>query len=149
MKYFEDSVVDRVLVYPGSYELTEEEILRVGKEWDPQPFHIDRQSAEESYFRGLIACTTHLFGISSKLTFSDSTQWAAVSSLGFTDVKNHAPARPGDVLTLRSTCIEKRESMSKPSLGIVSYRAELVNQDNDIVFSYVCAALHKRRPSAT
>ena len=118
----------------------------MGKAWDPQPFHIDKDAAENSFFGGLIACTTHLFGISSKLSFSSSEEWAAVSGLGITDVKNHAAARPGDTLELHATCIKKRDSESKPDLGIVEYYTELVNQNGEIVFSYVSSALHKKRP---
>jgi acyl dehydratase len=146
MKYFEDSILDKKLVYPGAYELTEENIIRMGEEWDPQPFHVDKEAAKESYFGGLVACTTHLFGISSKLCSSGTTQWATVSALGTTDVKNRAPARPGDVLTLHATCISKRESKSKPELGIVEYHTALINQNDEVVFSYVSSALHKKRP---
>ena len=145
MKYFEDSIVGKKLVYPETYELTESDIIRVAKEWDPQPFHIDPEAAKESYFGGLVACTTHLIGICSRLCFSDAEEWAAVSSLGATDLKNHKPARSGDILTLKSTCISKRESKSKPGLGIVVYMAELTNQDNDVVFSYVSSALHRKK----
>ncbi len=146
MKYFEDSVVDKKIVYPATYKLTEEEIIRMGQKWDPQPFHIDKEAAENSFFDGLIACTTHLFGISSKLSFSGSEKWAAVSGLGITDVKNHAPARPGDTLKLHAICIKKRDSKSKPDLGIVEYYTELVNQNSEVVFSYVSSALHRKKP---
>jgi acyl dehydratase len=147
MKYFEDSIINEKRVFPATYELTEEEIVRVGTEWDPQPFHVDKEAAEASHFGGLVACSTHLFGISSKLCSLDTAPWAAVSALGFTDVKLHAPARPGDVLSLRATCMSKRESQSKPDLGIVQHHTELINQNDEVVFSYVSAALHKKRPT--
>ena len=146
MKYFEDSIIGKKIIYPESYKLTESEIIRVAKEWDPQAFHIDPEAARESYFGGLVACTTHLIGICSRLCFSDTEEWAAVSSLGATDLINHEPARPGDVLILQSTCTNKRESKSNPNLGIVEYKSELINQNNEVVFSYVSVALHKKQP---
>ncbi len=36
MKYFEDSVIDKKIVYLATYKLTEEKIIRMGKQWDPQ-----------------------------------------------------------------------------------------------------------------
>ena len=88
MKYFEDHILEEKITYPGRYSLTEEEIVAVAKQWDPQPFHIDKEAAEKSYFKGLVACSTHLFGITSKLTFSDAEEWAIVSSMGNNNMKN-------------------------------------------------------------
>jgi len=147
MKYFEDHTVGDKITYPRSYRLNEEEIISVARQWDPQPFHVDLEAAKKSYFKGLIACTTHLFGISSKLPFPDTNDWAIIGALGSNDVKNSAPARPGDTLTLSATCIGKRKSESKPGLGIIEYYVELTNQNNTIVFSFRNSGLHQFRPT--
>lgn len=146
MKYFEDSVISRRLRYPASHELTAQAIVEFAGEWDPQPFHTDPEAAEKSYFGGLVASTVHLFAIANRLCHSDPEPWAAVSSLGLREMNNHAPARPGDRLVAYATCLDKRPSRSKPDLGIVEYRVELVNQRDEPVFSFVNAALHRRRP---
>jgi acyl dehydratase len=67
MKYFEDHNEGECVHYPGEYHLTEADIIRVAKEWDPQPFHVDKEQAEASCFGGLVACTTHLYGLSNIL----------------------------------------------------------------------------------
>ncbi len=148
MKYYEDHVIDERKTFPRQHELTEEEIIRFAKQWDPQPFHVDKESAEKSYFGGIVACTAHLFGITSKLPFPDANDWAVVSSLASNNLKNRAPARPGDLLSLTATCIGKRKSESKSGLGILEYYVELINQKDEVVFSYLNASLHELRPGS-
>jgi acyl dehydratase len=48
--YFEDYVVGKRL---GSYHVTEEEIIAFARQYDPQPFHIDKAAAEKSIYGGL------------------------------------------------------------------------------------------------
>ena len=67
---------------------------------------------------------------------NDATPTAAVSSLGFGTMDNHAPARPGDELHVRGRTLEARLSKSRPGLGIVNSRVELLNQSGELVFWY-------------
>ncbi len=145
MKYYEDSVVGSEIIPLASYEVTKEEIIEQGKRWDPQPFHIDEQAADNSIFGGLVASSAHLFSITVWFGSKFPEKWAAVSALGFDQVKLHAPVRPGDVLTYRAVCAGKRPSKSRPDCGIVEYRGEVLNQKEEVVFSLVSAALHSMR----
>jgi acyl dehydratase len=43
------------------------------------------------------------------------------------------PVVAGDVLTGRSIVVERRRSRSRPSIGLVSVRHEIVNQHGEIV----------------
>jgi len=45
--------------------------------------------------------------------------------------------------------MSKRESQSKHDWGIVQHHTELINQNDEVVFSYVSAALHKKRPTSS
>jgi acyl dehydratase len=56
------------------------------------------------------------------------------------------PARPGDELSLRSIVAEQRRSRSRPEMGVVSIRSELVNHERDLVFSMASASLIMCRP---
>ena len=44
MLYFEDLQVGDTRV-SGSHELREEEIISFARQWDPQPWHVDREAA--------------------------------------------------------------------------------------------------------
>jgi acyl dehydratase len=145
MLFYEDIEVGHTTEFPGVYVLTKEEIIAVGQQWDPQYFHVDEEAAKASLFGGLVAASAHLFGISTKLTHSMPDIRAAVSALGFTDVKVAAPARPGDTLRGRSLCLRKRESKSRPGVGIIEDKLELYNQNDEVVYTHVSAALYKMR----
>lgn len=149
MRYFEDFVVGTDRFFIGSYEVTEQEVIEVGNRWDPQPFHTDKTAAQQSIFGGLVASSVHLFAMTVSLGNHVEAQHkcAAVSALGFNNMKLHAPARPGDQLRLKEIVGECRPSNSRPDCGIVEVRNELYNQNNELIFSFDSAALMQRRPS--
>lgn len=146
MRYYEDVEVGEALSYPGRHDLTKEEIIRVATEWDPQPFHLDEAAARQSIFGGLVASSVHLFAITNRLCHSDEEKWATISALGMREIRNHAPARPGDRLEARSVCLLKRPSGSHPGLGIVEFEVSLLNQEGKPLYSYISAALLRMRP---
>ncbi|MFT4517993.1 MAG: acyl dehydratase [Halioglobus sp.] len=146
MKYWDDIIIGETARFPGQYNMTEDNIIEVGKEWDPYPFHTDPVIAQESIYGGLVASTVHLFAITVKLGHSATQVLSAVSSLGITDLNNHAPAYAGDTLKCQATFIEKRLSKSKPPMGIMTARSELSNQDEKLLFSYLTTALYNLRP---
>ena len=149
MQFFEDFVVGQVDVYDAAtYTVTEEEIIEVGTRWDPQPFHVDPVAAAASPFGGLVASSVHLFamavGIGMAARKDDPV--AAVSALGFDNLRLHGPARPGDELFTRSEVLEARPSNSHPDVGVIRIRSDLVNQRDEVIFSFETAALVARRP---
>jgi acyl dehydratase len=144
VNYFEDFVVGELTDFDGTYLVTEDEIVEVGRRWDPQPFHVDPVAAADSVFGGLVASSVHLFAMAISLGVNAKPS-AAVSSLGFPAIDNHAPVRPGDELSMRSRVLESRLSRSRPGLGIVVTRGEMLNQDRELVFSFENAALLRCR----
>ena len=146
MRYYEDLVTGYVNTRSEPYLVTEDEILEMGRRWDPQPFHTDPEAAASSVFGGLVASTVHLFAICVKIGMAVSEDTAIVSALGMTDFVNHAPARPGDVVTFGWTVADRRESRSRPTLGIVTSSNVLTNQHDDPVFTFTNSWLVERRP---
>jgi len=89
----------------------------------------------------------HLFAINVRLGTGENPI-AAMSSLGMTNVVNHAPARPDDRLRYETTVTSRRPSKSHPGTGVVTFRSGLRNQHDELVFSYENAALIHCRPPA-
>jgi acyl dehydratase len=145
VRYYEDLPVGTTSEnHEATYLVTEEEILEVGRRWDPQPFHTDPVAAAASPFGGLVASSVHLFAIAVSFGVKGDPT-AAVSSLGFQELVNHAPARPGDLLRGRSTVQSRRQSTSRPELGVIGMLVEVMNQDDEIVFSFANAFLVRCR----
>ncbi len=146
MKYFEDYEVGQSFEH-GAYEVRAEEIMAFARQYDPQPFHLDMAAAGSSVFGGLTASGFHTVAIQGALMHSSPEADAAVmAGLGWDEVRFSSPARDGDTLSVRFTCLEARASASKPDRGIVRNRVEVLNQNGRTVLSSVHNLLIARRP---
>jgi len=146
MYYQEDFVVGQVGECVEKYVVTEDEIMEVGRRWDPRPFHTDREAAAKSFFGGLVACSAHLFAILCWLSHHMEEPTAGVSGLGWNNIKMHAPVRPNDEISCKVKCLESRPSKKQPDCGIVTVQNDLFNQKGELVYSAECSFLVMRRP---
>ncbi len=149
MKYYEDYEVGVGESFEhGAYLVSAEEIMAFARQYDPQPFHLDLDAAAASVFGGLTASGFHTVAIQGALMHSSPEADAAVmAGLGWDEVRFSNPARVGDTLSVRFTCLEARPSGSKPDRGIVRNKVEVLNQDGQIVLSSVHNLLVGRRPA--
>lgn len=146
MRYFEDIEVGEQIEV-GRHFVSKDEIIRFAEQWDPQPFHIDEEAARDSVFGGLSASSCHTYSISS-LIFSRAAERKskAAAMLGL-KMRFPTPVRPGDELTLRETCLDKRISRSRPRYGIVKSQATLLNGAGAEVMVCQSSFLVERRDS--
>jgi acyl dehydratase len=145
MRYYEDLEVGSTAATEATYLVTEEEILEFGRRFDPQPFHTDPEAAAASTFGGLIASTVHILAMHVSLGVKGEHATAAIAGLGMTNLLNHGPVRPGDELSHVNEVIDRRPSISRPGVGVVTFRNTLSNQRGEKVFSYENAALIRFR----
>ncbi|MCY4127989.1 MAG: MaoC/PaaZ C-terminal domain-containing protein [Gammaproteobacteria bacterium] len=144
MLYFDDIEVgyhSRV----GSYTLTESEVVEFASTWDPQPFHIDKDAASASIFGGLTASSLHLFAICTRLFFDHEDRIQILAMLGKEAIRIPNPARPGDVLTYTTECVQKKPSSSRPDRGVITLKDTLANQHGQAVLTQEVALLVARR----
>ena len=57
-RYFEDYVAGSVYIF-GSIKVENDEMIEFARKFDPQPFHLDPETARRSSFGGLIASGWH------------------------------------------------------------------------------------------
>ena len=67
---------------------------------------------------------------------------------GIDQIKWKRPVLAGDRLTGRTTVLSRRESRSRPSIGLVSFRSELLNQRGEQVFELENTAMFRKREAA-
>jgi len=136
-KYFEDFAVGEVIEL-GSVHVTEEAIIEFAERYDPQPFHVDVEAATESPFGGLIASGWHTCALYMRLLcdgmVNDSS---SQGSSGMEELRWLAPVRPGDLLRAVYTVLETKRSATKPNRGTVTFRSEMLNQDDVVVLRMV------------
>lgn len=144
-RYFEDYVAGATYEY-GHVTLDEAEIIDFARRFDPQPIHVDPGFAASGPFKGIIASGWHTGSIMMRL-FADHflSRVASLASPGVDELRWPAPVRPGDELRLRVSVLEARPSRSKPDRGIVHARAELLNQDDQLVLHTLPMNMLKRR----
>ncbi|WNM35466.1 MaoC family dehydratase [Streptomyces sp. Li-HN-5-11] len=148
-RYFEDYVRGAIHEY-GHVQVTEEEILTFARRFDPQPIHIDPDSAAAGPFGGLIASGWHTAGIFMRL-FADHylSRVAGLASPGVDELRWEVPLRPGDRVRIRTTTLQTRPSRSKPDRGLVHTRGELINERGQTVLHLVVVNILLRRHAAT
>jgi acyl dehydratase len=143
--YWEDFAVGSVAHY-GPRPITREEIIDFASEFDPQPMHLDDAAARASMLGGLAASGWHSCALLMRLMVDGLLRDAhSLGSPGVEEVQWLRPVRPGDHLTARSTVLETRASRSRPDLGLVKLRCELLDQHGAIAMSMVSTLMVGRR----
>src|SRR2546426_9001220 len=81
----------------GSHTFTREEIIAFGRQYDPQPFHVDEAAAAQSIYGGLIASGWQAIGVTFRLAVEGLIhRVASMGSPGGDEVRWLKPVRPGD-----------------------------------------------------
>jgi len=145
-RYFEDFPVGSTQRSP-EYLVHKEEIIEFATRWDPQLYHTDESSARASVFGGLTASALHTLAISGALIRRCPDQLATVAALGMDELRLPNPVRPGDRLSLVVECLERRESRSRPNVGIVTASSTMTNQDGLPVMTMKSTFLLQKRSS--
>ncbi len=146
-RYFEDFVVGQVF---GSKRLRieAERIKSFAAEFDPQPFHLDEGTAQETIFRGLAASGWHTAAMTMRLLVDSEIKPAGgIVGAGFDEFRWPRRVRPGDELRLRSEVLHVRPSKSRPEQGLIKVRTTTLNQDGEPVQVLVAnLVVPRRRP---
>jgi acyl dehydratase len=129
MLYLEDlSAGDRF--ESESYEITDENIVAFAEHYDPQPFHLSDESAQDSFFESLAASGWQVGSITMRLIAKSLPIASGVIGGGVT-LRWLTPTRPGDVLHVETEILEVIPSKSKPDRGVVKIHAKTINQHGE------------------
>ena len=132
----------------GSYAVTAEEIIEFVTKYDPQPFHLSDDFAKMTPLGGLCASGWHTCAMMMSMIVANMKE-RGVASLGAPGVSNinwKIPVRPGDVLHVKSVVEGKRQSKSRPTLGIVDIHSYVYNNHDQEVMDVVAKVLVACRP---
>lgn len=145
-QYFEDLELDKVEEF-GSYEITREEIIEFASKYDPQPFHLDEEMAKKSVFGKLCASgwMTGSVTMSMMVKYMSDKGFAGMGSPGLDNLRWKRPVCPGDVLRVRGKLVEKRDSESRPNIGLVKSAYDVLNQNDEVVMSFVSNVMVLKR----
>lgn len=131
----------------GAYEVTRDEVIDFASKYDPQPFHLDEEMAKQSVFGGLCASGWHTCAMTMRLLVDHmaAAGFAGMGSPGVDSIKWRQPVFPGDTLSVRGEILEKRESSSRPKLGLVKSKYEVFNQKGDLLMELLTNVMVLKR----
>ncbi len=155
-RWYEDIALDEPFPL-GSHTFTADEIVRFGKAYDPQYFHVDPEAAKHSHFGGLIAsgwhtaCMGHrkmvdaLSAERDRLVDLGEQPGIAGPGLGVNSMVFRTPVRPGDRVTYTLVVKGKRPSNSLPGWGLLFNTVTGRNQDEALVYEAEVVSMVKLR----
>ena len=115
-------------------------------EFDPQPFHLDEDSARGSFFGGLAASGWHTAALTMRLLVESGFRPAGgIIGSRADELKWPRPVRPGDELHVEAEVLEVRASNSRPGQGFVKCLTTTLNQNGEPVQILVMNLLVKAR----
>jgi acyl dehydratase len=145
VRYLEDFAVGQTYG-SGRMVVDPARIKSFAAEFDPQPFHLDDETARGTIFRGLAASGWHTAAMTMRLLVDgDMKPAGGIVGAGFDEFRWPRPVRPGDELRLESEVLEVRPSKSRPEQGLIKVRTVTLNQDGEPVQILVANLVVPRR----
>jgi acyl dehydratase len=118
----------------GTLRVDASAIKAFAAQYDPQPFHLDEESAAKTFFKGLAASGWHTAALTMRLLVeSDFAPAGGIIGAGFEELRWPRAVRPGDELHVVSEILEVRPSQSRPQQGMLKVRTTTVNQHGEPV----------------
>jgi acyl dehydratase len=149
-RWYEDFAVGLAFEY-GEVAVTEEKILAFAREYDPEPFHTDRERAKAS-FGGLIASGVQTAAWWRRMNYdafpAAGEEAGSGLSPGWEEIRWPSPVRAGDVLRVRTEVVGARPLRSRPGMGLVRFAHRVLNQDGELRQEHVSLLFVKKRPSS-
>ena len=135
-RYFEDFAVGHIYEHRPGRTITESDntwftLLTMNQ----HPIHFDKEYARHSEFGRPLVNSAFTLSLVAGMSVSDTSQ-KAVANLGWTDIALTAPVFVGDTVYAESEVLEKRESRSRPTQGIVRISTRGLKADGAVFMTF-------------
>lgn len=98
------------------------------------PIHFDANYAAQTEFGKPLVNSTFTLALVTGLSVADISQYAV--NLGWDEVRMPAPVFEGDTIYAQTTVLSKRESKSRPHMGLVEIKSTGFKQDGTVVLEF-------------
>jgi acyl dehydratase len=143
--YFEDFTPGTVTEY-GPRLVTREEIVAFAAEFDPQPMHLDEDAGRASMLGGLAASGWHTCCLMMRMAADGFVlNSSSMGAPGVDEVKWLKPLRPDTRITLWMTVLDTRVSNSRPEMGFVKTRMEVLDEAGVVLMALTTSMIMGRR----
>ena len=97
--------------------------------------HFNREFAAGTRFGRPLVNSTLTLALVTGMSVPDTSE-NATANLAWTDISLPNPVFEGDTLYVESEVLDRRESRSRPEVGIVSVRSRGINQRREVVIEF-------------
>ena len=146
-RFFDDLTVGDLIQHSLARTITDmDNVLFTALTMNTQPLHLNEDYAQKhSEFGRRIVNGIFTLGLAVGITVPELTEGTLVANLGYEHVVHPHPMFHGDTLYMTTEVIEKRDSRSRPTQGIVRFRHIGRNQEGVVVIEFERTALMKKR----
>ncbi len=145
--YYEDFAVGQKFLY-GAHLMTEADIMRFAREFDPEPFHLSVESAKATPFGRLIASGPHTCAVWRRINHDAFPHVRSGASPGWDEIRWKLPVFPGETLSCLTEVTEARVLKSRPTFGFVRWTNQTRNQAGEVKMTHASMFLVERRPGS-
>lgn len=147
--YYEEFEIGQVFEHAIRRTVTEmDNVLFSALTHNPQPLHLDAEFSKDTLFGKQLVNSIFTLGLMIGVSVGDTTLGTTVGNLGMTEIRFPKPVFHGDTLRATTTIKEKRESKSRPTMGIVTFEHRAFNQRDEEVAYCLRTGLMLKKPVA-
>lgn len=141
---YEDLHVGMVLRHPlGRTVTTTDNVWFTLLTVNNNPIHFDAHYAAQTEWKKPLVDSTFTLALVTGLSVADVSRYGV--NLGWDEVRLPAPVFEGDTIYAQSEVLSKRESKSRPHMGLVEIKTTGFNQEGTIVLEFRRTILIYRR----
>ena len=115
---------------------------------NPAWLHMDEEYCKTQIFGTRIVNSMFTLSLICGVQVADLTLGTTVANLGFSDIRFPKPVLIGDTLRVETEILSRRESGSRPGVGIVEFEHRALNQRDEVVATVRRQGLMSKRPAA-
>ncbi|WP_249869280.1 MaoC family dehydratase [Oceanobacillus saliphilus] len=135
-RFYEDFEIGDIYSHPLGRTVTKtDNIYMTLLTQNTNPIHFDSYYSEQTEFGQPLVDSTFTIALVTGQSVSDLSQ-NAMANLGWDEVRLPNPVFEGDTIYSYSEVLEKRESKSRPNVGIVKVKTSGYNQKGDVVITF-------------
>jgi len=145
--YFEEMEIGLTIKHAYTRTVTEmDNVLFTSLTMNPAPLHLDAEYAKTLPYGRPLVNSLFTVGLIGGITVPELVFKTSLGNLGYTLIEFPAPVFAGDTIHAETTILDKRESKSDSSRGIVWFEHRGYNQDDTLVCLLKRTGMAMRRP---
>ncbi|GHO81713.1 molybdenum cofactor biosynthesis protein MoeC [Ktedonobacter sp. SOSP1-85] len=135
-RFFEDFEIGDIYQHPlGRTVTTTDNMWFSLLTQNTAPIHFDHYYAAQTTFGKPLVDSTFTLALVTGQSVTDISQ-NVFANLGWDEVRLPHPVFEGDTIYSQSEVLEKRESRSRPDVGIIAVKTTGYNQDGKVVITF-------------